>query len=243
MAFHCFCREMFHYMYHTVLLFLRSCFIFYFFYLNRSFFWNTVCCFLCFFFFFAFFFFLFNSTQGTERLAPERSSLMWVRVIHSGFPKRRSSNPNPCWFGLGFQAIWHLERVILQVDTCRPHGGNSNQYYQLKDHQSELKKKKIKRNNCILSVAISNIPIRLSIPPLDRQIAVITQKPCGGPLQAKTLITLLPAISSVSVIWQGSVYLVTLLPKWTLAISLCLGKTKLWNFKCQSFAATYQTSS
>lgn len=103
---------------------------------------------------------------------------------------------------MAFQAIWHLERVILQVDTCRPHGGKSNQYYQLKDHHSELKKKKRKRNNCILSVAISNIPIRLSIPPLDRQIAVITQKPCGGPLQAKTLTTLLPASSAVSVIWK-----------------------------------------
>lgn len=57
--------------------------------------------------------------------------------------------------------------------------------------------------------------MRMPIPPLYRQSTVILQAHVGGLLWAKALSTLLPAILSVSVFWQGSVYLVTLLPKWT----------------------------
>lgn len=76
------------------------------------------------------------------------------------------------------------------------------------------------RGNLILPVVISNTPIRPPSPPLDIQITVIAQKPLEGPLQTEVLSALLPAILLVSVIWQGSVYLVTVLLKWTLAISL-----------------------
>lgn len=55
-----------------------------------------------------------------------------------------------------------------------------------------------------------------------------------GPLWAKALSTLLPAIFSVSVLWQDGVNQVVLLSRWTLAISLYLGKTNLQNVTDQS---------
>lgn len=51
----------------------------------------------------------------------------------------------------------------------------------------------------------------------------------GGSLWAKALSIFLPVIFSVSVLWKNGVNQVVLLPKWTLAIYLYLGKTNLQN--------------
>lgn len=108
-----------------------------------------------------------------------------------------------------------------------PRDGDGKRHCQLKINILTFKKSK---NNLILSAIIWNT-YQATIPPLDGHI--IAQSLVEDPLWAKALRTLLPAIFSVSVLWQDSVYQVVLLSKWTLAISLCLGKTNLQNITDQ----------
>lgn len=167
----------------------------------------------------------FSRTRNTgtrKELSDKRHGDPWVKILQLSHLLIWLWKPYATWGD------------ILQVDICMPRDGDGNRHCQLKINILTFKKAK---NNLILSAIIWNT-YQATIPPPDGHI--IAQSLVEDPLWAKALRTLLPAIFSVSVLWQDSVYQVVLLSKWTLAISLCLGKTNLQNITDQSFTATYK---